>query len=469
MSTSTSTIQELDNKEYQYGFVTDIESESIPRGLSEDIVRMISAKKNEPEFMLEWRLKAYRQWLTMQEPAWPNVHYPPINYQEIVYYSAPSTKKTPKSLDEVDPELLATYAKLGIPLREQEMLAGVAVDAVFDSVSGATTFKEKLKEVGVIFCSFSEAVLEHPELVKKYLGSVVPYSDNFFAALNSAVFSDGSFCYVPKGVRCPMELSTYFRINAADTGQFERTLIVADEGAYVSYLEGCTAPRRDTNQLHAAVVELVALKNATIQYSTVQNWYPGHEEGKGGGETSKISWTQVETGSAITWKYPSCILQGDNSVGEFYSVAVTNNHQQADTGTKMIHLGKNTRSTIVSKGISAGMGNNSYRGLVRVHKRADNARNFTQCDSLLLGDKCGAHTFPYIEVSNPTAKVEHEATTSKIGEDQLFYLRQRGISMEDAINMIVNGYCKDVFRELPMEFAVEAQKLLSISLEGSVG
>ena len=482
MTTSTSTIQELANKEYQYGFVTDIESESIPRGLSEDIVRMISAKKNEPEFMLEWRLKAYRHWLTMKEPAWANVRYPAIDYQNVIYYSAPKSKKAgPKSLDEVDPELLEMYKKLGISLQEQERLAGVAVDAVFDSVSVATTFRGKLAEMGIIFCSFSEAVKEHPELVKKYLGSVVPYTDNFFATLNSAVFSDGSFCYIPKGVRCPMELSTYFRINAKDTGQFERTLIVAEEGAYVSYLEGCTAPMRDENQLHAAVVELVALDNAQIKYSTVQNWYPGDKQGKGGiynfvtkrgkclGVNSKISWTQVETGSAITWKYPSCILQGENSVGEFYSVALTNNYQQADTGTKMIHIGKNTRSTIVSKGISAGHGQNTYRGAVKILKGAAGARNYSQCDSLLLGDKCGAHTFPYIEVKNSTAQMEHEASTSKIGEDQIFYCKQRGLSAEDAVSMIVNGFCKEVFRELPMEFAVEAQKLLGVSLEGSVG
>ncbi len=482
MSTSTSTIQELANKEYQYGFVTDIESESLPRGLNEDIVRMISAKKNEPEFMLEWRLKAYRHWLTMKEPGWANVKYPAIDYQNIIYYSAPKSKKEgPKSLDEVDPELLEMYKKLGISLQEQERLAGVAVDAVFDSVSVATTFRGKLAEMGVIFCSFSEAVQEHPELVKKYLGSVVPYTDNFFATLNSAVFSDGSFCYIPKGVRCPMELSTYFRINAKDTGQFERTLIVAEEGAYVSYLEGCTAPMRDENQLHAAVVELVALDNAQIKYSTVQNWYPGDKQGKGGifnfvtkrgkclGVNSKISWTQVETGSAITWKYPSCILQGENSVGEFYSVALTNNYQQADTGTKMIHIGKNTRSTIVSKGISAGHGQNTYRGAVKILKGATGARNYSQCDSLLLGDKCGAHTFPYIEVKNSTAQMEHEASTSKIGEDQIFYCKQRGLSAEDAVSMIVNGFCKEVFRELPMEFAVEAQKLLGVSLEGSVG
>jgi len=482
MSTSTSTIQELANKEYQYGFVTDIESESIPRGLSEDVVRMISAKKNEPEFMLEWRLKAYRHWLTMKEPTWANVKYPAIDYQNVIYYSAPKSKKDgPKSLEEVDPELLAMYKKLGISLQEQERLAGVAVDAVFDSVSVATTFRGKLAEMGVIFCSFSEAVKEHPELVKKYLGSVVPYTDNFFATLNSAVFSDGSFCYIPKGVRCPMELSTYFRINAKDTGQFERTLIVAEEGAYVSYLEGCTAPMRDENQLHAAVVELVALDNAQIKYSTVQNWYPGDKQGKGGiynfvtkrgkclGVNSKISWTQVETGSAITWKYPSCILQGENSVGEFYSVALTNNYQQADTGTKMIHIGKNTRSTIVSKGISAGHGQNTYRGAVKILKGASGARNYSQCDSLLLGDKCGAHTFPYIEIKNSTAQMEHEASTSKIGEDQIFYCKQRGLSAEDAVSMIVNGFCKEVFRELPMEFAVEAQKLLGVSLEGSVG
>jgi Fe-S cluster assembly protein SufB len=482
MSTSTSTIQELANKEYQYGFVTDIESESIPRGLSEDVVRLISAKKNEPEFMLEWRLKAYRHWLTMKEPTWANVRYPAIDYQNVIYYSAPKSKKDgPKSLEEVDPELLEMYKKLGISLQEQERLAGVAVDAVFDSVSVATTFRGKLAEMGVIFCSFSEAVKEHPELVKRYLGSVVPYTDNFFATLNSAVFSDGSFCYIPKGVRCPMELSTYFRINAKDTGQFERTLIVAEEGAYVSYLEGCTAPMRDENQLHAAVVELVALDNAQIKYSTVQNWYPGDKQGKGGiynfvtkrgkcvGVNSKISWTQVETGSAITWKYPSCILQGDNSVGEFYSVALTNNYQQADTGTKMIHIGKNTRSTIVSKGISAGHGQNTYRGAVKILKGATGARNYSQCDSLLLGDKCGAHTFPYIEVKNSTAQMEHEASTSKIGEDQIFYCKQRGLSAEDAVSMIVNGFCKEVFRELPMEFAVEAQKLLGVSLEGSVG
>jgi Fe-S cluster assembly protein SufB len=481
MTTATNTIAELANKEYKYGFVTEIESDAIPRGLNEDVIRIISAKKNEPEFMLEWRLTAYRHWLTMQEPKWPNVHYPPIDYQNIIYYAAPKQQKTLNSLDEVDPELLATYEKLGISLKEQERLTGVAVDAVFDSVSVATTFKDKLAEMGIVFCSFSDAVQHHPQLIKKYLGSVVPYTDNFFATLNSAVFSDGSFCYIPKGVRCPMELSTYFRINAANTGQFERTLIIADEGAYVSYLEGCTAPMRDENQLHAAVVELIALDNAQIKYSTVQNWYPGDKEGKGGiynfvtkrgkclGVNSKISWTQVETGSAITWKYPSCLLQGDNSIGEFYSVALTNNYQQADTGTKMIHIGKNTRSTIVSKGISAGHGQNTYRGAVKILKNASGARNFSQCDSLLLGDKCGAHTFPYIEVKNPTAQMEHEASTSKIGEDQIFYCKQRGISAEDAVSMIVNGFCKEVFRELPMEFAVEAQKLLGVSLEGSVG
>ncbi len=481
MSTETNEIEELANREYKYGFVTDIESESAPRGLNEDIIRFIATKKNEPEWLVEWRLKAYRHWLTMEEPTWPNVHYAKIDYQDMIYFSAPKQKDRPKGLNEVDPELLKTYEKLGISLVEQERLTGVAVDAVFDSVSVATTFKEKLGELGIIFGSFSEAVQEHPELVKKYLGSVVPYSDNFFATLNSAVFSDGSFCYIPKDVRCPMELSTYFRINAAETGQFERTLIVAEEGAYVSYLEGCTAPMRDTNQLHAAVVELIALDNAQIKYSTVQNWYPGDKEGKGGiynfvtkrgkcaGVNAKISWTQVETGSAITWKYPGVILQGDNSIGEFYSVAVTNNHQQADTGTKMIHLGKNTKSTIVSKGISAGFGNNSYRGLVKIQKNAVNARNFSQCDSLLLGDKCGAHTFPYIEVKNTSSKVEHEASTSKVGEDQIFYCRQRGLSAEDAVNIIVNGFCKEVFKELPMEFAVEAQKLLGVSLEGSVG
>jgi Fe-S cluster assembly protein SufB len=482
MSTATETIEGLVKQEYKYGFYTDVEADSAPPGLNEDIVRFISARKNEPAFMLEWRLRAYRHWLTMKEPTWPHVHYPPIDYQKSVYYSAPKKKGDgPKSLDEVDPKLLETYEKLGIPLRERARLAGVAVDAVFDSVSVGTTFKKQLAEKGVIFCSFSEAVQEHPELVKKYLGMVVPYTDNYFAALNSAVFSDGSFCFIPKGVRCPMELSTYFRINAANTGQFERTLIVAEEGASVSYLEGCTAPMRDEHQLHAAVVELIALDNAQIKYSTVQNWYPGDEQGRGGvynfvtkrglckGRNSKISWTQVETGSAITWKYPSCILQGENSIGEFYSVAVTNNYQQADTGTKMVHIGKNTRSTIVSKGISAGRGQNSYRGLVKIQKSAANARNFSQCDSLLLGDKCGAHTFPYIEVKNTSARVEHEASTSKIGEDQIFYCNQRGLSTQDAINMIVNGFCKEVFRELPMEFAVEAQKLLGVSLEGSVG
>jgi Fe-S cluster assembly protein SufB len=485
MSSDVNTIRDLAEREYKWGFITDIEEERVPKGLSEEIIRLISAKKNEPEFMLEWRLRAYRHWASLEkaqaEPKWANVKFPPIRYQDITYYSAPRRKPSLKSLDELDPEILRTYEKLGIPLAEQQLLAGVAVDAVFDSVSVATTFKEKLAEAGVIFCSFSEAVQKYPELVRKYLGSVVPYTDNFFASLNSAVFSDGSFVYVPKGVRCPMELSTYFRINAAETGQFERTLIVADEGAYVSYLEGCTAPIRDENQLHAAVVELVALDNAQIKYSTVQNWYPGDKEGRGGiynfvtkrgkcaGVNSKISWTQVETGSAITWKYPSCILQGDNSVGEFYSVALTNHYQQADTGTKMIHIGKNTRSTVVSKGISAGHGQNTYRGLVKIMKGSTGARNYTQCDSLLIGDKCGAHTFPYIEVRNSTARMEHEASTSKIGEDQMFYLRQRGLKAEDAVSMIVNGFCKRVFRELPMEFAVEAQKLLSVSLEGSVG
>jgi Fe-S cluster assembly protein SufB len=473
--------QDLINQEYKYGFVTDIDADVIPKGLNEDVIRIISTKKKEPEFMLQWRLKAYRHWLTMKEPVWPNVHYPKIDYQDIIYYSAPKPKKTLNSLDEVDKELLTTFEKLGIPLEEQKRLTGVAVDAVFDSVSVATTFKDKLKEMGVIFCSFSEAVQNHPDLVKKYLGSVVPYTDNFFAALNAAVFSDGSFCYIPKGVRCPMELSTYFRINAADTGQFERTLIVAEEGSYVSYLEGCTAPIRDKNQLHAAVVELVALEKAEIKYSTVQNWYSGDKEGKGGiynfvtkrgkcaGHRSKISWTQVETGSAITWKYPSVLLMGDDSVGEFYSVALTNNHQQADTGTKMIHVGKNTRSTIISKGISARFGSNTYRGLVKVLPKAANARNYSQCDSLLLGDKCSANTFPYIEVMNHTSKVEHEATTSKISDEQLFYCRQRGISQENAVNMIINGFCKQVFNNLPMEFAVEATKLLGVSLEGSVG
>src|SRR5687767_6409889 len=482
MSTATETIEQLATREYKYGFVTDVESETIPKGLSEDVVRLISQKKGEPEWLLEWRLKAYRLWLTMKEPNWQNVKYEPINYQDIVYYSAPKKKKVLNSLDEVDPEVRATFDKLGIPIEEQKIFAGVAVDAVFDSVSVATTFREKLGSMGIIFMSFSEAVHNHPELVRKYLGSVVPYTDNFFAALNSAVFSDGSFCYIPKGVRCPMELSTYFRINAAGTGQFERTLIVAEEDSTVSYLEGCTAPMRDTNQLHAAVVELVAVgRNANIKYSTVQNWYPGDKEGKGGiynfvtkrgacrGEGSKISWTQVETGSAITWKYPSVILQGDNSVGEFYSVALTNNRQQADTGTKMIHIGKNTKSTIVSKGISAGQGQNAYRGLVKILKGAANSRNYSQCDSLLLGDRCGAHTFPYIEVKNTTSRVEHEASTSKIGEDQIFYCKQRGLSAEDAVNLIVNGFCKQVFLNLPMEFAVEAQKLLGVSLEGSVG
>ena len=488
MSSDVKMIQELPLGEYKWGFVTAVEEERIPKGLNEDVIRLISAKKHEPDFMLQWRLNAYRHWASLEkaeaEPKWANIKYGPIDYQNISYYSAPQKKKALNSLDELDPEILRTYEKLGIPLQEQKLLAGVAgvaVDAVFDSVSVATTFKEKLAEAGVIFCSFSEAVLKHPDLVKKYLGTVVPYTDNFFASLNSAVFSDGSFVYVPKGVRCPMELSTYFRINAAETGQFERTLIIADEGAHVSYLEGCTAPIRDQNQLHAAVVELIALDNAQIKYSTVQNWYPGDKEGKGGiynfvtkrgkclGVNSKISWTQVETGSAITWKYPSCILQGENSVGEFYSVALTNNYQQADTGTKMIHIGKNTKSTIVSKGISAGHGQNTYRGQVKILNNAAGARNYTQCDSLLIGDKCGAHTFPYIEVKNSTARMEHEASTSKIGEDQLFYLRQRGLKAEDAVSMIVNGFCKRVFRELPMEFAVEAQKLLSVSLEGSVG
>lgn len=476
----SSQIDSLIAREYAAGFVTEIEQDTLPPGLDEDVIREISKRKKEPPFMLEWRLKAYRRWLTMAEPHWPNVTYPAIDYQAISYFSAPKTKKPLGSLDEVDPEILETYKKLGIPLTEQKMLAGVAVDAIFDSVSVGTTFREELAKHGVIFCSFGEAVQEHPELIEKYLGSVVPYSDNFFAALNSAVFSDGSFCYVPKGVRCPMELSTYFRINAADTGQFERTLIVADEGAYVSYLEGCTAPKRDTNQLHAAVVELVALKGATVKYSTVQNWYAGDKEGKGGiynfvtkrgkaYENAKISWTQVETGSAITWKYPSVILQGDNSTGEFYSVAVVNNKQQADTGTKMIHVGKNTKSTIVSKGISAGEGNNSYRGRVFVSPKADGARNYTQCDSMLVGNRCGAHTFPYIEVGNKNAIVEHEASTSKIGEDQIFYLKQRGLSAEQAVSMIVSGFCKEVFKELPMEFALEAQQLLGITLEGSVG
>ena len=473
-------LDELLAREYKHGFVTSVETDTLPRGLNEDVIRMISAKKHEPGFMLEWRLKAFQHWLTMIEPAWATVRHPPIDYQSISYYSAPK-KDRPQSLDEVDPELLKMYEKLGVPLEERKMLAGVAVDAVFDSVSVGTTFKAKLAELGIIFCSFSEAVQEHPDLVQKYLGSVVPYTDNFFASLNSAVFSDGSFCYIPPGVRCPMELSTYFRINAMNTGQFERTLIIADEGSYVSYLEGCTAPMRDENQLHAAVVELIALTNARIKYSTIQNWYPGDKEGRGGiynfvtkrgdcrGANSHISWTQVETGSAITWKYPSCILRGDNSVGEFYSVALTNHYQQADTGTKMIHIGRNTRSTILSKGISAGHGRNAYRGLVKVLKSAAGARNYTQCDSLLLGDQCAAHTFPYLEVKNATAQVEHEASTSRIGEDQLFYCMQRGISAEDAVSMIVNGFCKEVFKELPMEFAVEAQKLLGVSLEGSTG
>ena len=481
MSAATDTIEEFASKEYQYGFVSDVESETVAVGLSEDTIRMISAKKEEPEWLLEWRLKAYKHWLTMEDPLWHNVDVKPIDYQAIAYFSAPKPKKVLNSLDEVDPEMLAIYDKLGISLKEQKRLSNVAVDAVFDSVSVTTTFKGALAEKGIIFCSFSEAVKDHPELVRQYLGSVIPYSDNYFATLNSAVFTDGSFCYIPKGVRCPMELSTYFRINAANTGQFERTLIICDEGGYVSYLEGCTAPMRDENQLHAACVELVAMKDATIKYSTVQNWYPGDKDGNGGiynfvtkraickGDNAKVSWTQVETGSAITWKYPSCILQGDNSIGEFYSVALTNNRQQADTGTKMIHLGKNTRSTIVSKGISAGKGQNTYRGLVKINPGAENARNYSQCDSLLLGDRCGAHTFPYIEVKNPTATVEHEASTSKIGEDQIFYCNQRGLSTEDAVSMIVNGFCKEVFRELPMEFAVEAQKLLGVSLEGSVG
>ena len=474
-------IESLVNKEYPYGFVTDVETDTIPRGLSEDVVRLISSKKNEPAFMLEWRLKAYRRWLTMKEPHWGNLHYDPIDYDNIIYYSAPKSVKPLQSLDEVDPELLRAYDKLGISLTEQKKLAGVAVDAIFDSVSVGTTMKDELSKYGIIFCSFGEAVQNHPELVERYLGTVVPHSDNFFAALNAAVFSDGSFCYVPKGVKCPMELSTYFRINNADTGQFERTLIIADEGASVSYLEGCTAPRLDTNQLHAAVVELIALDNASVKYSTVQNWYAGDANGKGGiynfvtkrgkcaGVNSKISWTQVETGSAITWKYPSVILQGDNSTGEFYSVAVVNNYQQADTGTKMIHIGKNTKSNIVSKGISAGHGNNSYRGQVKILPRASGARNYTQCDSMLIGNECGAHTFPYIEVQNNTATLEHEASTSKIGEDQIFYCKQRGLSAEHAVSMIVSGFCREVFQELPMEFAVEAQQLLGITLEGSVG
>ena len=481
MSATSETLENLIHKEYKPGFVTDLESDTFPPGLNEDVIRAISAKKDEPEFMLQWRLEAYRHWLTMTEPTWAYVDYESVDYQSISYYSAPKVKEGPKSLNEVDPKLLETYKKLGIPLYEQERLAGVAVDAVFDSVSVATTFKDKLAAAGVIFCSMSEAIKEHSELVRQYLGTVVPTSDNFFAALNSAVFSDGSFVYIPKGVRCPMELSTYFRINAANTGQFERTLIIAEEGSHVSYLEGCTAPMRDENQLHAAVVELVALDNAEIKYSTVQNWYPGDEEGRGGiynfvtkrgdcrGRRSKISWTQVETGSAITWKYPSCILRGEESVGEFYSVAVTNHCQQADTGTKMIHIGKNTRSTIISKGISAGRAQNTYRGQVKILKSAENARNYTQCDSLLIGDRCGAHTFPYIEVKQPSARLEHEATSSKISEDQLFFCQQRGLSAEDAVSMIVNGFCKQVFKELPMEFAVEAQALLGISLEGSVG
>jgi Fe-S cluster assembly protein SufB len=474
-------INDVTSGEYKYGFYSDIDTEIIPRGLNEDVIRLISAKKNEPDWLLEFRLKSYRHWQTMKMPGWANLRIPQINYQDIIYYAAPRQKSVPKNVDDIDPELKRTFDKLGIPLEEQKHLSGVAVDAVLDSISVKTTFKETLAELGIIFCSFSEAVREYPELVKRYMGTVVPYTDNFFASLNSAVFSDGSFCYIPKGVRCPMELSTYFRINSANTGQFERTLLVADEEAYVSYLEGCTAPMRDENQLHAAIVEIIAENNAEVKYSTVQNWYPGNKEGKGGifnfvtkrglcrGENSKISWTQIETGSAITWKYPSCILRGDNSTGEFYSVAVTNNHQQADTGTKMIHIGKNTKSTIVSKGISAGHGQNSYRGLVKVLKNATNARNFSQCDSLLLGDKCGAHTFPYIEVDNQTAIVEHEATTSKIGEDQIFYCNQRGISTEDAVGLIVNGYAREVINKLPMEFAAEAQKLLQISLEGSVG
>ena len=481
MNEQDAILDEVVNSEYKYGFVTKIEQEQAPKGLNEDIIRFISAKKEEPEWMLEWRLKAYREWLKMTEPKWANVHYPKVDFQDVIYYSAPKPKKELSSLDEVDPELLKTFEKLGISLDEQKRLSGVAVDVVFDSVSVKTTFQEALKERGIIFCSMSEAIRNHSDLVKKYIGTVVPQKDNFYAALNSAVFSDGSFCYIPKGVRCPMELSTYFRINSAGSGQFERTLLIADEGAYVSYLEGCTAPQRDENQLHAAVVELIALDNAEIKYSTVQNWYPGDKEGKGGiynfvtkrgickGNNAKISWTQVETGSAVTWKYPSCILAGDNSIGEFYSVAVTNHYQQADTGTKMIHIGKNTKSRIVSKGISAGKSQNSYRGLVKIHKKAENARNFSQCDSLLMGDQCGAHTFPYLEVSNNNSKVEHEATTSKIGEDMLFYFQQRGIDEETAVAMIVNGFCKEVVDHLPMEFAVEARKLLEISLEGSVG
>jgi Fe-S cluster assembly protein SufB len=482
MPGQTVNLDELISRDYPHGFYTPIDVDAVPRGLDEDVIRLISAKKNEPEFMLEWRLAAYRHWLTMREPQWATVRHAPIDYQDIVYYAAPKTRRDgPKSLAEVDPELLRTYEKLGVPLAERELLAGVAVDAVFDSVSVATTFKSKLAELGIIFCAFSEAVREHPELVRQYLGSVVPYTDNFFVALNSAVFSDGSFCYIPPGVRCPMELSTYFRINAMNTGQFERTLIIADEGSYVSYLEGCTAPMRDENQLHAAVVELIALEGAQIRYATVQNWYPGDKQGRGGiynfvtkrgdcrGANSRISWTQVETGSAITWKYPSVILRGDDAVGEFYSVALTNHHQQADTGTKMIHLGRNTRSTILSKGISAGCGSNAYRGLVKIAKSAAGARNYTQCDSLLLGSRCAAHTFPYIEVKNASARVEHEASTSRIGEDQLFYCQSRGLSAEDAVSLIVSGFCKEVFKELPMEFAVEAQKLLGVSLEGSIG
>jgi Fe-S cluster assembly protein SufB len=482
MTDSTKTLERLATSDYQYGFVTDIEQETVAPGLNEDVIRLISAKKEEPDWLLEWRLTAFRHWLTQQQPQWARVHYPPIDYQAISYYAAPKQKGDgPKSLDEIDPELRRTYEKLGIPLAEQAILAGVAVDAVFDSVSVATSYKGKLAELGIVFCSFSEAVREHSALVRQYLGSVVPYRDNYYATLNSSVFSDGSFVYIPPGVRCPMELSTYFRINASNTGQFERTLIIAAEGAYVSYLEGCTAPQRDENQLHAAVVELIALDNATIKYSTVQNWYPGDAKGRGGiynfvtkrglckGHDSRISWTQVETGSAITWKYPSCILRGENSVGEFYSVAITRDYQQADTGTKMIHIGKNTRSTIVSKGISAGHGQNAYRGLVKIMPTAENARNHSQCDSLLMGDQCGAHTFPYIEVQNPSAQVAHEASTSKISEDQLFYCRQRGISTENAVSLIVNGFCKEVFKELPMEFAVEAQKLIELKLEGSVG
>ena len=480
LSDEQQTIQNITDQDYKYGFVTDIEMDEFPKGLDENIVRLISAKKKEPEFMTEWRLKAYRHWRKQKEPKWPKLKYSEVDYEDLYYYAAPK-KDAPKSLDEVDPELLATFDKLGVPLEERELLAGVAVDAVIDSVSVATTFKGKLGELGIIFCPISEAVQDHPELVKKYLGTVVPYTDNFYATLNSAVFSDGSFVYIPPGVRCPMELSSYFRINASKTGQFERTLIVADKGSYVSYLEGCTAPMRDENQLHAAVVELIALDDAEIKYSTVQNWYAGNKEGVGGifnfvtkrglcaGKNSKISWTQVETGSAITWKYPSCVLKGDNSVGEFYSVALTNNYQQADTGTKMIHLGKNTRSLIISKGISAGKSNNAYRGLVKVNSKAENARNYSQCDSLLIGDQCGAHTYPYLEIENPTAQVEHEATTSKVSEDQIFYLNQRGISTEDAVGMIVSGYAREVFQQLPMEFAVEAQALMSVSLEGSVG